>query len=73
MADAIAQIERLERDPIPYTEQRPRRDLSGLAYGVALLGLLLLVAGKLAEVDLRRKAVAVAPAASGSVPSRLAA
>lgn len=73
VADAIAQIERLERDPIPYTEQRPRRELSGFAYAVSLSGLLLLVAGKLAEVDLRRKAVAVVPAAAGSAPSRLAA
>ncbi len=73
VADAIAQIERLERDPIPYTEQRPRRDLSGLAFGASLFGLLLLVAGKLAEVDLRRKAVAVAPAESAPAPTRRAA
>ncbi|WP_244476579.1 vWA domain-containing protein [Methylobacterium sp. Leaf469] len=54
VAAAIQQIEALERDPIPYTEQRPRRDLSWVAFGVALLGLLVLVAGKLAEADVRR-------------------
>ncbi|WP_155912146.1 vWA domain-containing protein [Methylobacterium sp. 77] len=52
VAEAIRQIERLERDPIPYTEQRPRRDLSGWAYVLSLIGLLVLVAGKLAEADL---------------------
>ena len=54
VADAIGQIERLERDPIPYIEQRPRRDLAGWAYGISLLGLILLVAAKLAETDLGR-------------------
>ena len=54
VAAAIRQIEALERDPIPYTERRPRRDLSWVAFGLALLGLLLLVAGKLAEADVRR-------------------
>ena len=72
VADAIRQIERLERDPIPYTEQRPRRDLSGFAYGVSLFGLILLVAGKLAEADLRRGRAAMSTAA-GIPASRLAA
>ena len=57
MADAIAQIEALERDPIPYTEVRPRRDLTSYAYGLAALGLAVLVLAALAEADLsaRRK------------------
>ncbi|WP_425452514.1 vWA domain-containing protein [Methylobacterium radiodurans] len=52
VAAAIAQIESLERDPIPYVEVRPRRDLAGLAYGLAAFGLVLLVLAKLAETDL---------------------
>jgi mxaC protein len=57
VADAIAQIEALERDPIPYTEVRPRRDLTSYAYGLAALGLAVLVLAALAEADLsaRRK------------------
>lgn len=55
VADAIRRIESLERDPIPYTETRPRRDLSGLAYAAAMLGLLVLVAGKLIEADFALK------------------
>ena len=51
VADAIAQIAALERNPIPYTEPRPRRDLTGFAYGLAGLGLLLLVLAALAEAD----------------------
>ncbi len=64
VADAIAQIEALERDPIPYTEIRPRHDLTGWAYGVAALGLLLLALAALAEADLsaRRTARGVAAA-----------
>ncbi|KQT14599.1 hypothetical protein ASG40_04555 [Methylobacterium sp. Leaf399] len=74
VADAIAQIERLERDPIPYTEQRPRRDLSGFAYGLSLLGLLALVAAKLAEADFRRgRARALLPPATEAPQRRLAA
>ncbi|GEP07080.1 vWA domain-containing protein [Methylobacterium oxalidis] len=61
---AIRQIEGLERDPIPYIERRPRRDLTGAAYAAALLGLVILIVGKLAEADLRRpQAPAAAPAA----------
>ena len=52
VAAAIRQIEALERDPIPYVEERPRRDLTGLAAALAALGLALLVLAKLAEVDL---------------------
>lgn len=71
VADAITQIERLERDPIPYTEQRPRRDLAGFAYGMALIGLLILVLAKLGEADLRRTGSSDA-APNRSLPVRLA-
>ncbi|SFG94084.1 vWA domain-containing protein [Methylobacterium gossipiicola] len=72
VAAAIRQIEALERDPIPYTEQRPRRDLSWIAFGMALFGLLVLVAGKLAEADFRRgRGAAARPAATA--PERIAA
>ncbi|MEA1834407.1 vWA domain-containing protein [Methylobacterium durans] len=67
---AIRQIEGLERDPIPYVERRPRQDLTGAAYAAALLGLLLLVMGKLAEADLCR---APAPAAARAPERRIAA
>ncbi|MFD1301476.1 vWA domain-containing protein [Methylobacterium marchantiae] len=75
VADAIGQIERLERDPIPYTEQRPRRDLSRWAYGLSLIGLLALVAGKLAEADpsLRRRRGRVDASVVEPATSRLAA
>jgi mxaC protein len=79
VADAIAQIERLERDPIPYTEQLPRRDLSGFAYALSLLGLLILVAAKLGEADLRRTRAAQPDVTTPGIvrpdaaPSRLAA
>ncbi|MGU3538799.1 vWA domain-containing protein [Methylobacterium sp. A54F] len=65
VAGAIRQIEALERDPIPYAEQRPRRDLAGLAYGAAALGLALLVLAKLAETDLAGR-----PAARPSAAAR---
>ena len=56
VAGAVRQIEALERDPIPYTEVRPRRDLTGYAYAMAALGLLVLVLAKLAEADFSRGA-----------------
>jgi mxaC protein len=52
VAAAIREIEGLERDPIPYVELRPRRDLAGWAYGLAVFGLTLLILAKLAEADL---------------------
>lgn len=76
VADAINQIERLERDPIPYTEQRPRQDLSGWAYAIGLVGLLVLIAAKLAEADLTLRTTRIAaPAEAASAPQtrRLAA
>ena len=62
VAAAIRQIESLERDPIPYVELRPRRDLAGLAYGLAAFGLVLLLLAKLAEANLTRPAEAQARA-----------
>lgn len=53
VADAIARIESLERDPIPYTETRPRRDLAAAAYALAAVALAALALAKLAEADLR--------------------
>ena len=74
VADAIRQIEQLERDPIPYTETRPRRDLTPWACAAALLGLLVLVVGKLLEADFSRGLAAGMPAAEATAePRRLAA
>lgn len=52
VADAIAEIGKLERHPIRYEERIPAKDLSWLAYAVAAAGLVLLVLAKLAEVPL---------------------
>lgn len=49
---AIAEISKLERSPITYTERIPHEDLKGRAFAVALVGLLILLAAKLAEVRL---------------------
>ena len=65
VADAIAQIAALERNPIPYTEPRPRRDLTGFAYALSGLGLFLLVLAALAEADFLAARVAGA-----AVPER---
>ena len=50
VADAITEIDKLERNPIRYQERMPEYDLSGLAYGVAAAALFLLLLAKLAEV-----------------------
>jgi len=52
VADAISEIGRLEKKPITYFERVPQRDLSPIAYGAALLGVLLLLAAKAIEVPL---------------------
>ena len=62
VASAVQQIEALERDPIPYTEVRLRKDLSALAYALAALGLLVLTLGKLAEADFSLRPVSASPA-----------
>jgi mxaC protein len=46
---AIAEIDRHEKRRIAYLERIPRRDLSGLAYAVALTSVGLLILAKLAE------------------------
>jgi len=64
VADAIAEIDKLERNPIRYEERIPATDLSWLAYAAAAVGLALLLLAKLAEVTLvgRGQAEAVASA-----------
>jgi mxaC protein len=52
VADAIAEIDKLERNPISYSERIPGLDLSALAYALAAAAITLLLLAKLAEVDL---------------------
>jgi mxaC protein len=52
VADAIAEIDKLERNPIRYQERIPAEDLTWLAYLISVLGLALLLAAKLIEVRL---------------------
>jgi mxaC protein len=52
IAEAIAEIDKLERNPIRYAERIPGRDLSGLAYAVAAFALALLLLAKLLEARL---------------------
>jgi mxaC protein len=47
---AIDDVNRVERLPLQFTEVLPRRDLSQLCYGAALVSALVLLAFKLAEV-----------------------
>jgi mxaC protein len=47
---AIDDVNRVERLPLQFTEVLPRRDLSQLCYGAALVSALFLLAFKLAEV-----------------------
>ena len=56
VAEAIAEISKLERNPITYVENTPRGDLTAYAYGLALLCLLLLALAKAAEVRIPRGA-----------------
>lgn len=58
VGEAIAEISKLERNPITYTEITPRRDLSTFAYVAAALATLLLALAKLAEVRIPRGEVA---------------
>lgn len=57
VADAITEIDKLERNPIRYQERIPERDLSGLAYAIAAAGLLVLLLAKLAEVRIDSRPV----------------
>jgi mxaC protein len=52
LAEAIAEIGKLERSPITYFERIPHQDLSMWAYGLAAVSLALLVLAKLAEARL---------------------
>lgn len=52
VAEAIAEIDKLERAPIHYLERTPHRDLSGWCYGLAGLALLVLLLAKFAETRL---------------------
>jgi mxaC protein len=52
VADAIAEIGRLEKKPITYFERVPQKDLAHLAYGTALAAVLLLLAAKAIEVPI---------------------
>lgn len=47
---AIADVSRLQNLPIHYKVLVPRRDLSGICYGIALVLLLLMIAVKLLEI-----------------------
>lgn len=58
VGEAIAEISKLERNPISYVESSPRRDLSTYAYICALIGVLLLALAKAAEVRLPREVAA---------------
>ncbi|MES1924409.1 vWA domain-containing protein [Salinisphaera sp. T31B1] len=51
LAQAIADIDRLETRPLVYAQRIPRRDLSGWAYAIALV---LLLVGLLAKIVERR-------------------
>lgn len=63
VADAIAEIDRQESQPIAYLERIPRRDLTRLCYAVAAAACALLVAARLAERGLgeRRRTAADRP------------
>ena len=52
VAEAITEIDKLERNPIRYQERIPEQDLSSIAYAIAAAGLLALLLAKLAEVRL---------------------
>ncbi|WP_338040380.1 hypothetical protein [Methylocucumis oryzae] len=49
MRQAIADIDKLEQTPLYYQEQRPKHDLSGICYGVALSCISLLLLAKFME------------------------
>ena len=52
VAEAITEIDKLERNPIRYQERIPEQNLSHIAYAVAAAGLLVLLLAKLSEVRL---------------------
>jgi mxaC protein len=73
VADAITEIDKLERNPIRYQERIPERQLSKFAYALAIAGLLALLIAKLAEVRLdtggARRTPAVGETRSRSRPA----
>ena len=56
VAEAIAEIDKLEREPIRYIERIPQRDLAPWAFAAAAAGLGLLLMAKLSEAVLARRA-----------------
>lgn len=52
VGEAVAAINELERSPMRYDERIPQKDLSGFAYAVGAVALLLLILAKLAETRL---------------------
>ena len=70
VADAIAEIDKLERNPIRYQERIPEKDLAWLAYAVAAAALALLLLAKLLEVRLEAGAAAPLPAAKPAARRR---
>ncbi len=73
VADAITEIDKLERNPIRYQERIPERPLSAWAYAIAVAALLPLLLAKLFEVRLEGSAVrttSVAPDARRAEPAR---
>ncbi len=52
LAEAIAEIGRLEKKPITYFERVPQKDLAHLAFGIAFAAVLLLLAAKAIEVPI---------------------
>lgn len=59
VGEAIATIDKLERRPMRYHERIPQKDLSALAYSIALGALILLVLAKLAEVRVSQPGIRV--------------
>ncbi|SDP47646.1 mxaC protein [Filomicrobium insigne] len=54
VADAIAEIDKLEREPIRYVERVPQTDLAHWAYAIAAVCLAILLLAKLCEVGIAR-------------------
>jgi mxaC protein len=52
--EALRQIDRLERHPMHYLENLPRKDIASVFFGLALGAVVLLLFGKLCEVQLGR-------------------
>jgi mxaC protein len=61
VAEAIAEIDRLERRPFRYVERIPRKDLTDQSLLVAVFATSVLVVAKFAETRLKQTARAGAP------------